>query len=577
MQKSIIERVFPKAKSPLLPQHHINDNEYRDDVTSPPRSESSLSRTARRVTTSPSLERRGSRSTSVESSRAQSELQPTPLSASIIHHDDPFISIDRATATLQKTIQSLLDFQSEALNGIIPNDDGYAATERSATPTRSFGIDSTLMSPRNHGAGVVPVRQPAKKKMTLRNARQGLGRSMAEVLLLKNEELQVTQGEILRRQVGLEKIMDLRNKRTAVQEQIALLENQNHESESVTLRQEAKSVEEEIRDLEERLMQLKSRHRHLLDRATQIENVAASELSSYKGTLTAIDQDKRTFLRRPPVTQSLSPRHLIGDDQLHSQDMFALRPDRRTIEMATEQWETELQILGLHETEITKEQQALNDGIQMWKETIKQVDEFESLLRSKMKIVDPDSQKDLLSALDSALIALHENMSSAQVRGWNLLFCAIGAEFEAFRQARELLAPDQPLPDLSNGIARIEDVQSNTDEDNDVPHADLLGEHVSAETSTEPHNTELDNIGTGAIGQAKHSGDTQSLQSSNESLKVTLRNLGHTGTSKSLTSSKSFGKGRAVESTTSHDRIALTSYESEDDDPGPDFLVSHLD
>lgn len=460
-------------------------------------------------------------------------------------------------------------------------------------------------------SGATPLRQPVKKKTTLKGARRGIGKSMHEFAALKNEELKITEDEQAHRRTALDKITVLESKRESVQHEISILQEQTSGSESTSLRQEAQTVQNEIHELEGRLMELKAKHRHLTNQAEQLENSAASELSSYQGALALVDKEVRTFLRHPPVKQGLGPRNLQ-----RGQDMYSLRPERRTLELAKEQWTTELDTLKEHKTETENERDALIEGSKIWREVIQKIDDFEHLVRSHMKNSpsNPDSTSSVVTSLDTTMHFLEETLQHAESKDWKLLICAIGPELESFRQARTLLAPDEPQPAIRTTTNTYSSARngatgssSNTslpadeeeEEDSDVPHADLLNAHslssspslsfrptIDIDYATPPAQNQTQDNGfpttttTASATKSKNSSTT----SSNSSLKATLRNVALTpepsaSLSTSTRQQSSFISNLSSSSTSekmSERNGRDTRYsESEDDDPGPDFLLSH--
>lgn len=574
MQKSFIERVFPKPKQPLLPQYDQHDSQlqYRDDDSVSQANVSSRIRLNSNTSTTLSSGR-SSESRSPQETRSHASLQPAPLSASVIHHADPFIAVDRAAANLQETIQSLLDFQSHALIGRTSGAQEDSISQRSDTPTHSTLNGSTRGSERLRASGVVPVRQPAKKKLSLKAARQGIGRSMYEFVALKNEELRIAQVEKTNRQIGLEKVAEFEAKREAVDHEITVLHDHANSDQYRALSDEAEDVEKQIKDLEDQLMELKARHRHLLEKKAQTESASASQLSSYQGTLSAIDRDIKNFLRRPPVKQGLGHRSLsIRDGVFPEHDLYTLRPERRTLQLAREQWSQESELLDDHEADIRRETQALVDGAGIWKQVCTRIDEFESSLRQSMKSNDPHTAHDVLPSLDATLIFLQQTLEQAEMNGWTLLVCAIGAEVEAFKEARFLLAPGKPLPDIPKPETPEDAEKLIHSDDDDVPHVDLLGTKLlstqSASSSTVGKSNERM--------KGKEIEKVASPASSNESLKATLNALSSANPSANGSSdSRQFRPVSARSNLVRSNVIAKSHSESEDDDPGPDFLISH--
>lgn len=558
MQKSFIDKVFPKPQRSVLPQY--DDRVIFEDEERSPTSH--VIKLQRDVSTSRSSRR---------SSGSKTSLKAAPLTASVVHHDDPFLAVDRASQNLQTTIQSLLDFQSQHLSGRTSDNGDDTGSQKSQLPISSADTTSAYSQP---VSGTIPIRQPPKKRTTLRGARRGLVKSMQEFAALKEEELRITEDECAHRKTALDRVIDLETRKEAVEHEIQSLKEQSSNNESHSLRSEAQAVRQEIHELEGRLMELRAKHRHLIIRAEQIENTTASELSSYEGTLVLMEKETKAFLKRPPVKQALVPRNAV---QLET-DMYLLTPDRRTLEMAKEQWTGELTLLETHKQDVERDRQALLQGAKMWKETLTKVDEFEQQLRFQVKASnrsptnndDPDPTRDIISSLNSTTSFLEQQLSKAESQNWNLLICAIGAELEAFRQARALLAPDEstltPTQHPLNGIDQSDNnvrpvTRGSEDENSDVPHADLLGDgdqlrdRISAAMAGPLINTVHDD-----------------LEGSNESLKATLKSFPPPQQKMIPSPSASASAGMNANGAQRHGR---TYSESEDDEPGPDFLISH--
>lgn len=543
MQRSIIDRVFPKPKA-LLPQYDDRLSTYHDDDTSTRMFHSTRSiEIGIPLSSSQSTTRRSSNSDG--GSKSQNGLQAAPLSASLMHHDDPFLAVDRAAARLQQTIQSLLDFQSQSLSGRHNIDvEGSVLSEGSATPTLSATQASTTISMPHR---VTPKRQPKQKPLTLKGTRRAIGDSMRELATLKEEELKLTVAEQKHRQVALDQVLSMETKTEAVQDELRLLKERVEGDQSRALRAEVGTIDEEIHELENRLMELKTRRRHLLDQATQIESAAASEISSYEGTLRSIEKQKQKFLRSPPVSHGLGPRSFSSHE---GQDMYALRPERRTLELAKEQWDHELKTLESHKAMVERDYEALNEGAVIWVDTVGRIDRFERTLRQKMKENDAKSLKDLTGLLDNTTQHLQGNFKLARTQDWKLLICALGAELEAFRQARLLLLPDEDLP----------------------PFYEMADPDVQIFDTAEEEG--LDS----AYSQATAVNGNRSISSSNESLEATLRQF---SPSEPVTqAARNEMQDGALEDTgrssSSKTLLIQPAYsESEDDEPGPDFLISH--
>lgn len=592
MQKSFIERVFPKPKRSLLPQYDEESVEASNSFHDLTPSRIDL----QEHPTSPSA---SSRSPKSDSSRA---LRSAPLSASLVHHDDPFLPIDRAAKTLQANIQTFLDTQASSLSNRLTAatdiEDG-ASTAGSQTPTQSTPTPSRRSMTTS---GVMPIRQPPSKKITLRSARKGLTKAMHEFALLREEELRVLRGERATRDSALSRVSEIEDRRQAVEHEIESLKRSNNASESAAaLRGEAQTVQNEIQELENRLLELKIRQRHLNQQAERLQSSSQSRLSSYDGTLALIRKETRHFLRRPPVTHSLIGRSL-GMDLQDVPDMYALNPDRRSLDMAREQWTSENAILDARVRDVEIERDALIEGERLWQESVARITEFERKLRDHLKIMSasqtsgqldsaewgknsrlnvskgkvPESSNDaVVDDLRSIIAFLEAQYSTAESQDWTLLVCALGAELEAFKQAEQILDPNPHVPDVNHQSnsepSTFEATVSEPDDmENDEPDPFLL--------NSDQRNHDISENSSSSLGRFPPMNGTRRESStsagSNESLKATLKSF-PSGTTRSQTLSQTESKDVGIRENGRARRGTDVKSESEDDDPGPDFLLSH--
>lgn len=210
--------------------------------------------------------------------------------------------------------------------------------------------------------------------------------------------------------------------------------------------------------------------------------------------------------------------------------------------MAHIQWQHELTALQDHERNTLREKDALASGVRIWTEVVSAIEAFESKLAAQMRAMRSGESasmntEDLVRSLDQTLHLLSKHLSVAEKRDWTLLIAAIGAEVEAFHQARLLLDPDSiyhnESVDMSDTTSLTGDyVDSHPD---DTPDQDLLTDQ------TVIHHDNGD--------------------SDNESLQQTLKGI-HLSSSARLPITNGDAKKKQV-----------TRYSSEDDDPGPDFFV----
>ena len=554
MQKSFIDRIFPQPTSPLLP---TSQREQR----SPASSRITLPSTPSPIIsgTSPSPSR--SRHASTHASQA---LQPAPLSASIIHHNDPLLPVDRAARALQKTIQSLLDAQSDGLSaGLGGSSRDDVSSVGSLTPTPSVAT-----TPRNTtGSRTTPVRQPTPKKISLRVARKGLVRSMQDFAKLREEELKILDSQSQGRRSALDRVQAFEGKRSGLQRQIDAIKQEGTLASSEQLHKEAQEIGLEIRELEDKLFELKARQRHVLAQASQIENSVSSKLSSYMSSLDLVDREIKQYLKQPPLRSTLPIAAGMG------QSMYDLKPDRRTLAMAKEQWSNEHAFLDAKRTEAEQEKAALQAGSTMWRESIERINLFEKDLRAATR--DPPQMESttapsaeqrlhaLLPALDSTITLLSDNLHLAESKQWNLLICCLAPELEALTQGRSLLRQTLGLPPLDS---------ASWSETNEV------------EEQAHEHDHDHDSEPDGPPHDLLNGGSSSPSGESNKSLEETLKAfrdpepppaadlkgksaLRSPPAQSDGLSNRGFGFGAT--------KVTADSSESEEDDPGPDFLLSH--
>jgi hypothetical protein len=123
------------------------------------------------------------------------------------------------------------------------------------------------------------------------------------------------------------------------------------------------------------------------------------------------------------------------------------------------------------------------------------------------------SQQDIirgqLPLLDKSIVELEGHMQTAETNGWNLLICAIGAELEAFREAREMLreivgddkeesiqSSDQSAMEQEPGPHSQDDTHAEDSDGNEVPD-DLLVSGINHEESQEKTSQEDEADDTG--------------------------------------------------------------------------------
>jgi hypothetical protein len=408
---------------------------------------------------------------------------------------------------------------------------------------------------------------------------------MRDFAILKDEEITILESQYLMRDRAAKQAQAYEDKRAALESEASTVKNDGSASMAAGIRNEAQELDMEIKELEIRLMEMRARHRHLLDRANQLESSVAAKLSSYNSSIAIVDMEIRKFLRRPPIEQSL-PSPGSGGAEL---GMYALKPERRTLEMAKEQWKAEQEILAQRRADVENERRALQEGRKMWQSAVQRITDFEKSLRAQTKSLsqsqlqpgDAAPAAQLLSDLSSLIESLESDVSHAESNDWNLLICCLGAELEALREGRAIL--EQALgivtEDMTNSMSKPQ-ADHVDDQDQDAPDDNLIrfggnandGVRYSPgassnksleETLKEFGNGEPSETGGGRPGRKKTEKEGTSTR---EELKTAARQNQILRTVAARSGSVlGFGFGPTPDSRS----------DTEDDDPGPDFFISH--
>ena len=453
-------------------------------------------------------------------------LKPAPLSASIVHHTDPFLPIDRAAKALERNIQAFLDAQSEGLSaGLGSGAQDDFSSNGSLTPTPSTSTPHSLARPK-----IIPVRQPQKKRISLTGARKGLAKSMKEFVLVKQEEIKVLNEEETRREQALRSVDLFETKRAGLKDQIAKIQNEADTRHVNSLKVEAENLESEIKRLEDELAEKRARHRHLINQANQTESSVQSKLSSFEASLKMLDSEIKTFLKSPPIEQSLpaGEHHAVS-----AGDFYTINPKRRTLDLAKDHWVGEGAMLRDRKQDVAAEIAALKAGSDIWRRIVTEISDFEKWLQKETRELSntqpagPIDMSSALTRMDGLIDLLEQQYQFAAENGWNLLLCCIGAELEAFREGKALLSRALGL------------VQENGDGGSQgTPESELIEYRGAIEND-------------------------RGLDGSNESLKATL--LAMDGANDEPPQGIVMSQRPGADSRS----------ESEDEGPGPDFLISH--
>ena len=368
---------------------------------------------------------------------------PRPLhkmTSAFIPRSDTLIAISRQEVHMQNTLQRLLDAQSEGLLAGLAGDppqDG-ASSAGSRTPTTVHSSPGGPRKPRS----VVPVRQPEKKKLGLKSARRGIARTMLDLASLKTEECRILEGELSQRVETLDIVQRFETKMVGLKAHIEGIEAEDTTRQVEDLKGEEKALDHEIRELEGRLWEMKAKHRHLLQKIEGLDNSVQSKLSSYQSALRLTEMELRKFLERPPIR---------GNGTTMITGLWALPAERRTLQMAREQYTEEQNVLKKQFDVVEMERDALEDGSGVWDEVIREVNGVELLLREEMRemtaplILESGNRnakggmRKILEQMRKARLRIESKLEISEARDWKLLVCCIGAELEAMNEGQNVL------------------------------------------------------------------------------------------------------------------------------------------
>jgi hypothetical protein len=271
---------------------------------------------------------------------------------------------------------------------------------------------------------------------------------MSDLLSLREEEKRLLQEQIQQRHDAIEEVETFTNKKAGLEKTLSDLENDREDARARKLKGEAKGLENEIEELELKLADMKARHRHIIQEVSRIENAVDAKLSSYKESLSILDTEVRRFLESPP----LQPLH----HDVKKSSFYSLNPQRRTLEMAREHWQSEQTELSKRQESVDLEISALDDGGPVWQSVVKEITDFERRLRdgmqqsimlSKSPMLPSDNEdglkreqgQQIIEDLEATTRVIEEKLELAEEKDWKLLVCSIGTELAALREAQVML------------------------------------------------------------------------------------------------------------------------------------------
>lgn len=468
--------------------------------------------------------------------------------------ESAWVSLQRRERSIQKDVQKLLDVQSAGLlaglgrGPLSPSPGPDMSSDASSSWGRSRGNTPTAESVRTASTpslrlptdratasgAVIPVRQPRPKKLGLRAARSGLARSITQLANLKAEEDATLAAALKTRKRALTQLRKLASRREGIVDELRSLEVDDGEPltrELITLNSAHTETTKQIAELERQLAMLRSRKRTLEGRIADAESQREAGLSGYQGALKEVDEQLTAVLSRPSV-QPLDVEALGGlaperppdardeDDPGPGGDVAAsspggveflrLRPERRTTEMARSWWEGEVEILERRKHAVGAERAALEEGGAVWEDVVRLVSGFESSLRKQMSegdsadangdamgkgkapmLTPEDKLKAQLGKMAEIMTGLGKHLWTAEDKGWNLLICAVGAELEAFQEARQMLREALRAAGFQVDDDELEEPRSSSagnqgNDEEDSSSTPRLAQSVVAKTASRP-------------------------------------------------------------------------------------------
>ncbi|KAL4922509.1 hypothetical protein BDW62DRAFT_172663 [Aspergillus aurantiobrunneus] len=409
-------------------------------------------------------------------------LIPLPLRAST-NYQDPLLYVERQAKHIQRNLQHLIDAQSEGLLA------GLGGQQPGGSLNESYSFLSGPPSPR--GASTVPIRQPPRKKIGLRSAREGIFTSMYDLMRLREEELEIIVSRQEEMNSGLNEIDAFNTKRSGLEKAILTINGERNSQRSMELKDESSRLQAQIHEMENTLAQKKAKHRQAVLELSQIENSVESKLSSYKASLSLLESDIRRFLADPPVRPP--------GGSTNRENFYSLKSNRRTLEMAQEHWKRDRFALQQRQKEVDAEIEALEEGGELWKQAVGDISAFEGRLRTAMRrsmqtrdqLLPEDGLSysksslahDIVQELAQTTDLVEQHLDYAERRNWKLLVCCISAELQALREAREMLlsAFNITEEEIAKGASKEHPKSMDDDSqrdplavDNPDPPADLL-------------------------------------------------------------------------------------------------------
>jgi hypothetical protein len=363
---------------------------------------------------------------------------PTTTSSSAspsVQSDDTLLLYRRKQRELEAHLQVLLDAQADALLS------GLDASSTSAA--EDDGLSTGSSTPTVSALNSKPQTSSKSEKIDLRHARVGLYATIRRLAQLKSQESQYLAPSLNHFASIVDQLDAWQKKRSALQSRASKIRSGDDQNRALELHKQADDMQSEINELEAKLARLKGDQRKLRAEAQEIENTVDASLASYTSALAMVEDSIQNFLH------DASASRWTAIVNVADMDRFWRSPSQnRTLKSAKDVFGRERDSLVERRRISDTEREALEEGAIMWRDTVKQVSNFERALSKAMSRMskEPQSQhespaetKELLTMLEQTTTELESKHKLAEERSWKLLVAAIGAELEAFLKGKQIL------------------------------------------------------------------------------------------------------------------------------------------
>jgi len=358
----------------------------------------------------------------------------SPSSPSV-QTDDTLLLFRRKQRELEAHLQLLLDAQADAL---------LSGLDASPTSTiEDDGLSTGSSTPTVSALNPKPQTSSKSEKIDLRHARIGLYATIRRLAQLKSQESQYLAPSLNHFASVVDQLDAWQKKRSALQSRASQIRSGDDQNRAQELHKQADDMQTEINELEAKLARLRGDQRRLRAEAQEIENTVDARLASYTSSLAMVEDSIQNFLH----DSSASQRAAIVN--VADMNRFWRSPSKsRNLKSAKDVFSRERDSLVERRRISDTEREALEEGSVVWKETVKQVSNFERTLSKAMlrmgenaqsQLDSPAETKELLTLLEQTTTELESKHKLAEERNWKLLVAAIGAELEAFLKGKQIL------------------------------------------------------------------------------------------------------------------------------------------